>query len=75
MVTESDTKEIVPRKKFVPAARTAEAPNVRSKTGTSAYVEEVKTSTERTTTTTRADTTFISSAIISAAWSPMDVLT
>ena len=73
MVTELETKDIVPIKKFVPLVIRAAAQKVKSKTGTSAQVSEVKS---RTVTTTMATSTLmicISPAICSAEASPMVV--
>ena len=73
MVTESDTNEIVPIKKFVPLVINAAAQNVSSSTGTSAQVSEVNSSTDTTTIATSTLITCISLAICSAEASPMDV--
>ena len=69
-MTELDTNEIVPSKKFEPMFRTAAAMNVSSSTGTSAYVCDVRTSTDTTTIATMMTMTPISCASVLDAVSP-----
>ena len=73
MVTEFDTKEIVPIIKFVPFVISAAEQKVKSSTGTSAQVCEVSSSTETTTIATSTLMTAISCASCSADASPIDV--
>ena len=70
MATEFETKEMVPIRKFVPLLISAAAPKVRSSTGTSPKVSEVRISTVTTTIPTTAMMVFISSAMASACTSP-----
>ena len=65
-----DTKEIVPNTKFVPIWTIAAERKVISRTGTSAYACDVRSSTETTTTATRTEIVFISCAISSDCVSP-----
>ena len=69
-MTEFDTNEIVPSRKFVPMFKSAAAMNVMSSTGTSAYVCEVRISTDTTTMATMITITPISCASVLDAVSP-----
>ena len=68
IVTEFDTKEIVPIAKFVPFVIRAAAQKVKRSTGTSAHVSEVNNSTEITTIATRMLIICISLAICFAGY-------
>ena len=70
-VTELDTNEIVPSRKFVPIDKAAAATKVNSNTGTSAC--DVKINTVTTMIATSTLIVFISDSICSADASPMEV--